>query len=524
MPFVFGLLVMLLNTPPLACGAQLMGEAPGVMHALPQAVTLQQVCDGDGPAAMTWTRAGAGAPVVIASCHSNDEPQVIHLQKAFGGEAGAGAMTWTSDDGGQVVVVAGDSDDKPRAVFMRPPLLGGERQIAPLGARWIGVRVSPIPEPLAAHIGDKGVMIVNVVKGSPADESGLERYDVVLELNRQDTNSMEGLVQAIRPVPVGEAVRVKVIRGGQSQTLRIAPVERPESAEFEYKYEEPAAEMMEQELNLRGMRLQQGPEGNWLLEELGPLQGIPGVLKELEGLKLRQFDPEDLDLEFEFDTEDFEGGMPLFEWHGDGEGDAKIELKLQIDDDGKVTTIHRSGDGSIRVERTTPEGDHTQTTYDNMDALRKDDPEAFRMLNRHSGGKRLGVIRQHPQQMRLRKLQDEFQVDVEKKIERALERSRKALDEARAAEERARMEMRRLERQTDRESTRERRGDEERSERSKARRGAEARVLSIEIADDGQITVTERRNGDRTVHRFSDKESFEREAPDLYKKFRSMFD
>ena len=50
---------------------------------------------------------------------------------------------------------------------------------------WIGIRIAPVSSELASHLKLKegaGLMISNIVKGSPADKAGLGRYDVMLKV------------------------------------------------------------------------------------------------------------------------------------------------------------------------------------------------------------------------------------------------------------------------------------------------------------------------------------------------------
>jgi len=46
---------------------------------------------------------------------------------------------------------------------------------------WLGVRLGPIPEALAAHLKDaRGAIVDDVVQGSPAEKAGLKRFDMIV--------------------------------------------------------------------------------------------------------------------------------------------------------------------------------------------------------------------------------------------------------------------------------------------------------------------------------------------------------
>ncbi len=95
---------------------------------------------------------------------------------------------------------------------------------------WLGVTVQPVTEALARQFGLKditGVLISDVVEGSPADKGGLRRGDVVVKYNGRDTREpieLRNLVAATKP---GTRVAVVVIRDGKPRTLSVAIEELP---------------------------------------------------------------------------------------------------------------------------------------------------------------------------------------------------------------------------------------------------------------------------------------------------------
>ena len=75
--------------------------------------------------------------------------------------------------------------------------------------------------------GDDGVVVTQVFEGSPAEKAGLQKYDVILEANRQkitDTNSLNELVQKSKP---GDKIVLLVSRNGQNTLLTAALKEAP---------------------------------------------------------------------------------------------------------------------------------------------------------------------------------------------------------------------------------------------------------------------------------------------------------
>jgi len=388
-----------------------------------------------------------------------------------------------------VTEVAGEPGDEDQAGVEKEP------------SQWIGVRMTPIPEPLAAHIGKDGTMIANIVKGSPADQAGLERYDVITAFNGQKIGDMEDLVNAVGGVKAGRQAELKIVRGGETKTLNIAPAERPDPGHWEYKYEEPEANVVDRSLNLRGHRLRLGPGGDWIMEELGPLRAIPDVLKKLEKFEWKGFEPEDLDVRVE--VAPF-GALPkAYELDADAESGARVEVQVRVDKDGQVTTVRRDADGKIHVERVDPDGQKSSATYDEADEFKKADPEGYKLYRRFGGLRGRMWMQFQPDTEQLDKLRHKFEVEVKQKLEDAS----KVLDRGREA---AREAHKRFESEVKKEA---------------AAKEAEtaARNLSIDIDADGGITITTSEGGRTTVRKFDSKEELQQKAPELYEKVKSMF-
>lgn len=62
----------------------------------------------------------------------------------------------------------------------------------------------------------RGVVIVNVRAGGSADEAGLRPGDVVLEVNRQEINSLADWEEAVAQIEPGETVLLLIDRGGRT--------------------------------------------------------------------------------------------------------------------------------------------------------------------------------------------------------------------------------------------------------------------------------------------------------------------
>ena len=85
------------------------------------------------------------------------------------------------------------------------------------GGGWLGVRMSPVPAPLAAHLKSKsaGAMVANLVKGSPAHKAGIKQYDVIVGLDDVAIKDGPGLIEAVSGRKPGDKVKLWVMRKGE---------------------------------------------------------------------------------------------------------------------------------------------------------------------------------------------------------------------------------------------------------------------------------------------------------------------
>ncbi|MGI0149748.1 MAG: S1C family serine protease, partial [Thermoplasmata archaeon] len=106
---------------------------------------------------------------------------------------------------------------------------------------WLGVSIGSVPSALAAQLNtdEKGILILNVVKDSPADHAGLQVHDVILAINGRSLDGYKNAVDAIRAGKPGETITLRVVRDGQEQTLRAALISRAGqvASGFAWKFE-----------------------------------------------------------------------------------------------------------------------------------------------------------------------------------------------------------------------------------------------------------------------------------------------
>ncbi len=307
---------------------------------------------------------------------------------------------------------------------------------------WIGVRVAPAPEPLAAHLDRAGLMIANVVSESPADRAGLERYDVLVSVDEREIRNLEDLTAAIVEAGASRDIEMVVLRGGRQQTLRVRPEPRPQTDSYEFKFEEPAADATDSFERYFGHRLTRDALGNWMLEPLGRLNELPedvqNRLHDIGGPAWEQW----LDQWKDFNAEPFrlhlfndpdDAARWFFKFDDFAAEDEHLEFRIRTRTDAGELLIERSEDGRITVERTDPAGEKSAATYDNVEDLAREDADAHRLLRRHSLAPGRPMILTPPNVPDLPALQQDFQKRIQEQLERARQLQKRAADQARDA-------------------------------------------------------------------------------------------
>jgi serine protease Do len=96
---------------------------------------------------------------------------------------------------------------------------------------FLGVAITTLNEEDAEDLGlevKEGALISEITTDGPADKSGIEIQDVIVEWDGQKIANSDELVRAVRRTTVGKAVDVVVVRGGERQTLKVITGEREE--------------------------------------------------------------------------------------------------------------------------------------------------------------------------------------------------------------------------------------------------------------------------------------------------------
>jgi serine protease Do len=97
---------------------------------------------------------------------------------------------------------------------------------------WLGVAIQDLNQEMADYYGiesKKGVFVADVFKGDPADAAGIKPKDIIVEVNGQKVETTRQLTSLVANIAVGQSVKVKVIRDGQTKSFSVKIAKRDDS-------------------------------------------------------------------------------------------------------------------------------------------------------------------------------------------------------------------------------------------------------------------------------------------------------
>jgi len=228
---------------------------------------------------------------------------------------------------------------------------------------WLGVRVRPVPEALAAHLPlgrsdanpNVGIMVINLVKDGPADAGGLQQYDVITHLAGDlVTDDLGRFVRLIGKHAPDDRVTVSVVRRGQKKSLAITMGQsKPAlSTTYTYKYPEQPSGVFQQSADFRGKVITRDADG-WQMQDFRDAD--PAMFKDL---------PDDV-------------RAKVMAWTGE----VAPSKRTIINRNGASVEISQDETGQITVRRSVRDEAGLEKvvtrTYADAAALKADDAEAF---------------------------------------------------------------------------------------------------------------------------------------------------
>jgi S1-C subfamily serine protease len=99
---------------------------------------------------------------------------------------------------------------------------------------WIGVSYQELTPELASSFGvqrTRGALINEIVPNGPAAKGGMRSGDILLSIEGREVREGRDLLRAILQYPVGQSLKLTVLREGQQKQLTVVTAARPDSRE-----------------------------------------------------------------------------------------------------------------------------------------------------------------------------------------------------------------------------------------------------------------------------------------------------
>lgn len=107
-------------------------------------------------------------------------------------------------------------------VLLLLAVLGASPPAAAAEAAFVGMKVQGISDKAAIALGEnvpRGVLVLDVALGGPADKGGIRRGDMIVKFAEVGTDTFEKLVAVVQKLTPGDEFTVTVIRAGETTKL-----------------------------------------------------------------------------------------------------------------------------------------------------------------------------------------------------------------------------------------------------------------------------------------------------------------
>jgi serine protease Do len=95
---------------------------------------------------------------------------------------------------------------------------------------WLGVGLYTVDQLAIRQLNltiEEGVLLLEIVPGSPADKAGLEQYDVIVSIDGKKVIAVEELTRILHKAEIGQPLEIVYWRDNQEYTTEAVPIESP---------------------------------------------------------------------------------------------------------------------------------------------------------------------------------------------------------------------------------------------------------------------------------------------------------
>lgn len=97
---------------------------------------------------------------------------------------------------------------------------------------WLGVSIQNLSRDMAKYYkmgSRKGVLIIDVFPGDPADKAGIKPQDIILDINGKKVESSRDLTRMVANIRVGDRVKIRLLRKGKVKTVNVKIAKRDDT-------------------------------------------------------------------------------------------------------------------------------------------------------------------------------------------------------------------------------------------------------------------------------------------------------
>ena len=107
---------------------------------------------------------------------------------------------------------------------MAPPMTDGGPKPSETPRGWLGVRIQPIDENIAASLGlatTRGALVAAADRKGPAESAGVLHGDVIVKFDGKEINEAKDLPPLVGALAPGKAIEIVIVRQGQEATKTV---------------------------------------------------------------------------------------------------------------------------------------------------------------------------------------------------------------------------------------------------------------------------------------------------------------
>ena len=141
---------------------------------------------------------------------------------------------------------------------------------------WLGIQLQEVTTEIAAALGLEqkgGVLVAEVIDGTPAQKAGLENGDVILRIGGDAVANPNDLSRRVASYPPGERLRLRVLRDGKERNLTVTLGRRDEGDVIESEAPANDNDTLSSQIGLRVSEL-----NDTLRQQFRVPEGVDGVI------------------------------------------------------------------------------------------------------------------------------------------------------------------------------------------------------------------------------------------------------